>query len=138
MNGAKRNSVTMGGSVHPLDNVLNDDLMNAGAKGGIVGRGKMMGDKAGVFEDSKLVNFGAAREKAMARMGDKLTPRSVFSSAVAGDEDEVYKLLCMEKVKIGECESGLWCCWGSGGVVGVGGGGMGSGHKLILPQHTRR
>ncbi|GMH51233.1 hypothetical protein TrVE_jg7696 [Triparma verrucosa] len=102
MNGAKRNSVTMGGSVHPLDNVLNDDLMNAGAKGGIVGRGKMMGDKAGVFEDSKLVNFGAAREKAMARMGDKLTPRSVFSSAVAGDEDEVYKLLCMEKVKIDE------------------------------------
>mmetsp|Transcript_26360 Transcript_26360/g.52582 ORF Transcript_26360/g.52582 Transcript_26360/m.52582 type:complete len:272 (+) Transcript_26360:3-818(+) len=35
-------------------------------------------------------------------MGDKLVPQSVFSSAVKGDEDEVYKLLCMENVKIDE------------------------------------
>ena len=106
MQGQRRRSSALAGggalTVHPLDNVLSDELANAGAKHGIVGKVKMMGDKTGVFEDSKLVQFGTAREKAMERMGDKLVPVSVFSSAVKGDEDQVYKQLCLENVKIDE------------------------------------
>lgn len=81
-------------SSHPLDNIKIDEDFRAsssqlGAKHGIVGQDKMMGGKAGMFEDSKLVNFGAAREKAMARMGEKLVPYSIYSECIKGNQEEV-------------------------------------------------
>ncbi|GMI09608.1 hypothetical protein TrRE_jg1346 [Triparma retinervis] len=94
-------------SSHPLDNIKIDEEFRAesaqlGAKHGIVGHDKMMGDKAGMFNDSKLVSFGAAREKAMQRMGDKLVPYSIYSECVKGNQGEVRAMLCEERIQIDE------------------------------------
>lgn len=93
--------------MHPLDNVIADDEFRAssaqlGAKYGIVGQDKMMGDKAGVLNDSKMVNFGAARGRAMDRMEKKLMPYSIFSECVKGNQEEVRQLLLEGKVAVDE------------------------------------
>jgi hypothetical protein len=61
----------------------------------------MMAGKSGMLNDGGKVSFGKSREQCLLRVKKK-QPVSAFSAAVDGDEDEVYKLLCLEKLTVDE------------------------------------
>jgi hypothetical protein len=85
---------------HPLDNLPKDghhDYSKDPLTGqALYGSEPVMGGKGGVLNDGGKVQFGGSRQKCLERFQEK-QPESIYSFAVKGDEDEVYKRLCMEK-----------------------------------------
>ena len=79
---------------HPLDNVMmahEQEMENT----------PMMAGKSGLLNDSKNVNFGKSRAQILERVNRKRA-KTVYSDAVAGDEDAVYEKLCKEVIDVNE------------------------------------
>lgn len=94
LNGRKSSLLGDFNTSHPLDNIQNDleqEMENT----------PMMSGKSGVLNDSKMVNFGKSRKQILARV-NKNKEKTIYSKAVAGNEDEVYELLCKEVVDVNE------------------------------------